>query len=108
MKLLIKSYTQRLLVLALSHTGSAGTSMLPCTFAARRDVRCLQQRSKERDTSKVHRLCFLRPFAPGVRCVASGGQRELTGQEGGDVIAVGIEGELGEGNLEVGELMDGL
>ena len=34
-------------------------------------------------------------------------QRELTGQEGGDVIAVGVQGELGEGNLEVGELTDG-
>ena len=34
-------------------------------------------------------------------------QRELTGQEGGDVIAVGDQGELGEGHLEVGELTDG-
>jgi hypothetical protein len=34
-------------------------------------------------------------------------QRKLTGQEGGDVIAIGVQGELGEGNLEVGELTDG-
>jgi hypothetical protein len=34
-------------------------------------------------------------------------QRGLTGQEGGDIIAVLVQGELGEGNFEVGELTDG-
>ena len=62
-----------------------------------------RQRRGRKDALQSHRASAAQTRADEKKQT----HRELTGQEGSDIIAVGVQGKLGEGSLEVGKLTDG-